>query len=310
MLVVNQEKVVNVNMEKVTHKGTLRIGDMDIPCYVTEDGRRVISGRRTQVALGVADDDTNYQISGKRMVRFLEQKSLKPLFNNISDRSILESIKIIDGKRVIVGYDARLLPHICDVMLKGRRDGVVTGPRQIIITKKCEILLSGFAQVGIIALVDEATGYQEIRDRLALQKILDQYITDEWAKWTKTFPDEFYKELFRLKNIPYPPNPKSLKKPSYVGHWTNDVIYSRLAPGVLNELRKKNPRQPSGSRKRKFHQYLTRDIGHPTLKEHLSNVIFLMKSCTNWNDFKRRLSRAKPKYGDTFEIPFEYGDEK
>ena len=169
--------------------------------------------------------------------------------------------------------------------------------------------MRGFATIGIIALVDKATGYQEVRDRLALQKILEKYITDEWAKWTKTFPDEFYIELFRLKNIPYPPDTRTLKKPSYVGHWINDVVYSRLAPGVLNELRKKNPRQPSGSRKRKFHQYLTRDIGHPALKEHLSNVIFLMKSCTKWEDFKRRLNRARAKYEHTLEILFDYGDE-
>lgn len=132
------------------------------------------------------------------------------------------------------------------------------------IVEQCKILLRGFAEVGITALVDEATGYQEVRDRLALQKILDKYITNEWAKWTKTFPDEFYKELFRLKCVRYPYGDKG-NKPSYVGHWTNDVIYKRLAPGVLRELRENNPRRPSGSRQRKHHQHLTRDYGHPAL---------------------------------------------
>jgi len=92
-------------------------------------------------------------------------------------------------------------------------DAGVLLPTQKHIAQKCKILLRGFATVGIIALVDEATGFQEVRDRIALQKILDKFITDEWAKWTKTFPDEFYKELFRLKDIPYPPT--SMKRPSY-----------------------------------------------------------------------------------------------
>ena len=154
--------------------------------------------------------------------------------------------------------------------------------------------------MGVIALVDEATGYQEVRDRLALQAILDKYITDEWAKWTKTFPDEFYHQLFSLHNIDYPGT--NMKRPSYVGHWTNDVVYSRLAPGVLSELRNRNPRLPSGARARKHFQYLTKDIGHPALKEHLMNVIFLMRSCSTWDDFKRRLNRASPKYGETIDL--------
>jgi hypothetical protein len=105
-----------------------------------------------------------------------------------------------------------------------------------------------------VALIDEATGYQEVRDRNALQVILDKYLTDEWAKWTKTFPDDFYKELFRLKGIEYPP--RSGKKASYVGHWTNDVVYDRLVPGLKEELKKKNPVTGKGHRARKHHQHL------------------------------------------------------
>ena len=170
------------------------------------------------------------------------------------------------------------------------------------IIEACDLVIRGLARVGIIALIDEATGYQEVRDRLALQKILDKYLTDEWAKWTKTFPDDYYKELFRLKGLPYPPT--SSKRPGYIGHWTNDIVYTRLAPGVLRELKKINPRLPSGNRKRKFFQYLTSDWGNPALREHLSHTIFLMKACTVWEDFKRRLDRAAPKYGDTIPMNF------
>jgi hypothetical protein len=159
--------------------------------------------------------------------------------------------------------------------------------------------------VGIIALVDAATGYEEVRDRLALQAILDKYVTDEWAKWTKVFPDDYYRELFRLKSLPYPPGRDSFKRPSYVGHWTNDIVYSRLAPGVLRELKRLNPRLPSGRRRRTFHQHLTRDFGSPELRDHLAQVIFLMKACTDWDDFRRRLNRAAQKYGDTIPLDLE-----
>lgn len=72
--------------------------------------------------------------------------------------------------------------------------------QQAHIAAQADILIRGFATVGIIALVDEVTGYQEIRDRAALHKILDQYLEKEHAKRSKRFPDEFYREIFRLRD--------------------------------------------------------------------------------------------------------------
>ena len=275
----------------------LKIGEIDIPCYVLEDGTRVISGRGMQTALGLG------QRHGALLKSFLSKINLKPFINQELAMALSEPVRFIRpgrGGKLAVGFEATVLADICDALLVARKEGDVLTPKQLVIAAQCEILTRAFAKVGIIALVDEATGYQEVRDRQALQIILDKYLTDEWAKWTRTFPDEFYKELFRLKQIAYPPT--SLNKPSYVGHWTNDIIYSRLAPGVLKELKQLNPRTPSGNRKRKHHQHLTRDYGHPELKELLSNVMFLMKSCINWTDFKYRIDRSKPKYGDTMPL--------
>jgi hypothetical protein len=195
---------------------------------------------------------------------------------------------------------------VCEVYLRLRDAYVADGKeppknyRHII--EACDILMRALAHVGITALVDEATGFQEVRDRQALQKILEKYISDEWAKWTRRFPPEFYKQLFRLKGIPFPPS-EGTKKPSYVGHWTNDIVYSRLAPGVLAKLREVNPRTASGGRARKHHQHLTEDVGAPELQQHLSNVTFLMKTCQTWAEFKERLEVAAPKVGDTMRLP-------
>ena len=211
----------------------------------------------------------------------------------------------LHGGRTAHGYEATLLPGICYVLLDAKKDGALKANQQHL-ADAADILVRGFAHGGIIALVDEATGYQEIRDRIALQKILDKYLTDDWAKWTRTFPDEFYIELFRLKGIPYPPPGKHKNwRPSYVGHWTNDIVYDRLAPGVKKELKRLNPRTERGYRKRKHFQHLTPDYGTPALREHLSNVIFLMRGCKNYQDFDRRLERAAQKHGDTIPLPLE-----
>ncbi|MCL4234413.1 MAG: hypothetical protein KJ042_07835, partial [Deltaproteobacteria bacterium] len=115
--------------------------------------------------------------------------------------------------------------------------------------------------------------------------------------------EEFYKQLFRLRGIPYPPTTKN--KPGYIGHWTNDIVYNRLTPGLLKKLRELNPRTEMGHRARKHHQYFTEDYGVPELKEHIASVIFLMKSCVSWDDFKRRLERSAPKQGDQIRLPLE-----
>ena len=141
---------------------------------------------------------------------------------------------------------------------------------------QCEILVRGLARVGIITLIDEATGYQDARARDALAKILEQFVAKEFRKWVRTFPIEYYRELCRIRNVDFPTG-KSLRLPSYFGHLTNDLIYARLAPGVLSDLRRKNPTVKPGRRKRKLFQWLTEDVGDPRLREHLWKVITLLQ---------------------------------
>ena len=120
------------------------------------------------------------------------------------------------------------------------------------IVAQCEILVRGFAIVGINALVDEATGYQDVRDRQALAEILKKYIDGELYKWTETFPLALYKEMFRLKGWAW----DNGKMPSVVGHYTNDLVYDRLAKGMLEELKRVNPKDAvTGRRKHRNYQF-------------------------------------------------------
>jgi hypothetical protein len=169
--------------------------------------------------------------------------------------------------------------------------------------------MRGLATVGIVALVDEATGYQEVRDRKALEEILSKFIASELLPWAKQFPDEFYVELFRLRGWQHLQSPLTGKRPSVVGHYTNDLIYQRLAPAVLDELKARNP-VVSGRRRHKHHQWLSKDVGHPSLQEHLTKIVVLMKAAPNWTSFYRSVERALPKLGSTIEMPLTYPSEE
>jgi hypothetical protein len=294
---------------KATHKGELAFGDTKIPCAVLDNGKRVLSENGiTNAILGSRSGASKRlkktaQSGGALLPLFLAPSQLNPFIDAAMREGPLVPINYLDGRNLICGYEAEVLPMVCDIWLKAREQGALQS-QQLDKAKKAEILMRALAHVGITALIDEATGYQEIRDRIALQKILARYIRDEWAKWTRRFPTDFYRELFRLKNVPFP-SKEGAQKPSYVGHWTNDIVYSRLAPGLLKKLREVNPKTPSGTRARKHHQHLTEDLGVPELQQHLSNVKFLMKSCQNWDEFKQRLDIAAPKFGDTLSLPLQ-----
>jgi hypothetical protein len=281
---------------KATHKGKLKIGNTEIRCFVLEDERRVLSGREVTKAMGLSG-------RGQGMRRFLDAKSLKPFINRDLEVAINNPVTFLTktGVKPTIGYEATILADLCDAVLLARKEGILS-PNQIHVAEQAEILVRGFARVGIIALVDEATGYEAFRSRKALEKILDEFISKELRKWSKTFPDEFYEEMFRLRNWQY--RPFSVKRPSVVGRYTNDLVYSRLAPSVLEELKHKNPKDSKGRRKHKHFQWLTENVGDPRLREHLASVITLMKASSTWKKFYHLLNRALPQYDTTMMIPF------
>jgi hypothetical protein len=278
---------------KATHGSPdrpLRIGDIEIPCYVLSDGRRVLMQRSLIIALGMSPGGSSH--GGDRMAKFTSQERLRPFISDKLKPGTLSPIEFVTTNGIRgLGYEATILADICDAILDARKHGVLS-QKQMHIGERCEILVRGFARVGIIALVDEATGYQADRARDALAKILEAFVTKELRRYIKTFPAEFYKELFRLRDIPYNGSPK---RPQYIGHLTNDLIYSRLAPGVLDELKRVSPRNDKGKRKAKLFQSLTENVGNPRLLEHLAAVTTLLKVSVTWEQFMLMLDKGLPR---------------
>jgi hypothetical protein len=290
-------------MPEALNDGVIEIGNAKIPCSVLEGEIRVLTQEGFLNAIGRAGKaKAGTGASVDRLPAFLSARNIKPFIS----QELEESTKPIRFKTakgsMAFGYRAELLPQVCEVYLKARDAGKLS-IRQKHIAIQADILMRGLAHVGIIALIDEATGYQYIRARRALDKILDMFIAKELSKWAKIFPDEFYEHLFRLRGWQY--YPMSVKKPAYVGKLTNDIVYMRLAPGVLEQLKKLNPITSTGRRRHKHHQWLTEDIGHPQLREHLASIILLMKVSKNWNTFYRMLQQGLPRKAQTIEMYLE-----
>jgi hypothetical protein len=299
----------SVDIPRATHDGPLRIGDREIFAAVLPNGKRLISQGTFLQAIGRSRNPkagTGGLTTVESVPFFLQAERLQPFISeDLIEATTPIIFRIKSGQRS-VGYDARLLPLVCEVYLKFRdhclaETGEIPAQYDHII-QACDALMRGLATVGIIALVDEATGYQDLRDRQALQAILDQYLRKEFAAWAKQFPDEFYREIFRLRNWTW--RGMKVNRPQVVAKYTDDLVYARLAPGILDELRKKNPKNDKGYRKTRHHQWLTESIGHPALAQHIFAVIAFMRSADDWADFKRRLDVALPKQGNNMQFAF------
>ena len=287
----------------ITHDGELDLNGLKIPCYVLDDGRRILSGRGMQVALKMVDEEDSKQTAGTRLTRHLNQKSLNSFIFNGKDPDHFDPITCYKGDSKINGYEATVLADLCDAFLEARKH-IKLSARQTIIAEQCEILMRAFARVGIIALVDEATGYQYEREKDELQQILKAYISEELLIWQKRFPDTFYKELFRLNGWDFTVSGIK-KRPSVIGKWTNSLVYEQLPKGVLEELRTATPKSDSGNYTARFHQSLTYDIGHPHLQNQISTIITLFRLSDNMRHMWQQFNKLNTRKSGQLEFNFD-----
>lgn len=272
------------------HHGELRIGGRSFQCAVLADGTRIIN--QSTMAIAFDRQGGARRGAGSRGLPLISAMNLQT-FVSLELRTLAEQpIRYTGpGSRKNLGYAAEIVPMICEVYLEAREAGALR-KNQLPIAQAAEVLARGLARVGIVALVDEATGYQETRARNELQLILETYVASELRPWIKMFPDDFFKEIYRLQGWEY--RPGTSKRTPYVGILVNKYIYNELPPGVLSELQRLNPRQASGHRRAKHHQLLTEHTGNVHLDRQISTVTTLMRIARNKAEFEDLFERAFP----------------
>jgi hypothetical protein len=294
----------------VIHKaialGILKLGN--IPCAVLDDAEntRVLTQSGLLTAIGRFPNPKSASNSDlAELPAFLRARNLKPF---ISSNLIRSSTPIIfeterrggAGGSHALGYRAQILPQVCWVYAEAQMARKLF-PGQRHIAEACKVLLKGLTNVAIDALVDEATGFQGIRAKNALIKLLEKYVSKEAFPWIKTFDDEFYKEMFRIHGYAY--DPSSVKRPMIFAKRTED-IYNRLAPGVRAELQNVVKRGRSGRPSEKLFQHLTPEA-RQHLEAHLAGVKVIIRASTSTREYERLLDRVYPRFGDTLPLPFD-----
>lgn len=299
------------SMPRAIAEGTLIIGSLRIPCAVLDDAAntRVLTQEGFLTAIGRAGKAKGGEgASVDGLPAFLRAANLNPFISSdlIESTTPIEFVPLrgpgYQGKAY--GYKAALLPGVCWVY----QDALVAQkllPSQKHIGEACRFFLKALTNHAIDDLVDMATGFEDMRQRRAIEKIIEKYVEKSAQPWVRMFDIIFYKHIYRLNGWPF--DPENTARPGVVGKWTND-IYDRLAPGVREALHGKVKRNAKGRPTQKLTQYLTPEEGKPQLEKLLEGVILLMRMSLTWDQFKVKLDEFYPAFNKTMQLPFESGN--
>ena len=294
------------SLPKASHEGELNIGGWVIPCYVLEDETRLMSQRGFMEIIGMKGRKN----IGHRIANLIDnpaaksQKIKKLVLDTQSPRKFLTPNNVVAH-----GYDGQLLIDYCKTLIELRRIKALPdyAMEYAGVAEKFVLALAG---VAIAAIIDEATGYQYVRDKKALEILLDRYLLKEFSAWAKRFPDDFYHEVLRLKG-------KRLenihKRPGWLGKVTNDLVYERIEVGLLEELRLRNPYDSDKKRRKGYHHcLLTDDLGVPALAQHLHTVIKVMSGFRDgeWTRFHEFLGLILPKKDSSVQLLLDLSEHK
>jgi hypothetical protein len=233
------------------------------------------------------------------MPKTLREKLDNPIVFKYIDTESRNAEKAIG--RTVRGYDTSTFVEVLKVLMDARRTNKLA-PTQMFLADRAEAMLLSLANTTLDSIVYQETGFWKAIEGQRISEILEKYLQDHPRKWAKTFPDDFWSKLIRVKGYP---SYFALKRPSFVGHWVNDIVYDRLAPGIKEKLNEVNPRLVSGRRKNTHHQHTTKDHGLPELKAHLIKVMAYMDAAADDGQFVKMLNRGTPKFGKTYEMPLD-----
>jgi hypothetical protein len=256
-------------------RGQIDMGGNPIDVYVLDTGDRVISMRGAVKAITGQD--------AGNLVEYLSVQSLKDHINK--DLILVETLEFhIPGTQFRGrGVTAEQFEEILTGYVRALHAGALTTARQREIATMCAILSTAFLKIGIIAQIDEATGYQYVRAEDALQVKLRAFVAEELREWEKTFPDDLWEQFGRLTHW----KGSLSQRPKWWGHLVLELIYNALDPDIAKYLKENKPKPVHG---KNYHQWMTQDIGLKALISHIYEIIGIAKTCTDMRELRDKVA--------------------
>ncbi len=282
----------------------LNLGEISLECYVGKN-----ENNEAITLLARNDVQKLFFLDSKRGTA-LEELFGKVIFRSLITQDVLNSIKYpLYGKRGKGGgmktalIPAEILPKLCTAITRINREKssdykILPDPKlSLLLVKQTEILVESLAEIGIKALIYEVTGYEKRINEW--QEVIKKNIADALRPWLKLFPEEFYKQIYRLYSWEW--DHYSLEKinhPQCVSWITND-LYKRLPAGsvILEELKDRAIKSKNGGYKHRLHQNLT-DYGREQMKYVLGKAELIFEQTADsggdMNEAMARLNERIP----------------
>ena len=286
-------------------QGSLPIGDVTIDVYVLADRRRLIHKRGMARALGMKSEGGN---------AFMKTISRRGLGSAVSPELWEKILNPIEFKPLAGdpahGYQAETFIDVCNAIIDAHKLGRLA-PSQVFLGIQAEIIVRSAAKLGIIGLIDEATGFIEDKRKEEYRELWVSFLRDEFRQWEEAeFPNELFNLMYKLYGLKrFQPN--STKHPRFFSKFLRKYVYQPLANSngaILEELELKNPVVYSnGGRRYKLFQFLSDEIGMPALRQHIWKTVGIALSVSSKEQFDRAFYNAFPaarplKPGDTLDL--------
>lgn len=287
-----QHQLVQPESPFAKHKGELSLGESSVECYVLDDKTRVISLRATVKA-----------IAGVETSKLSDYIGIIPLKEFIDKDSVMGGtieFTVPGNPQKGVGIKAEVFLEICQAFVSAASFDRLVTEKQKENARRCAVLLSSCAKIGLIALIDEATGYQRERQEDELQVKLRAFIAEELRDWEKTFPDELWEEFGRLTQW----RGSIHSRPKWWGKLVLELIYDALDPDIAQHLKEHKPPPKHGNN---YHQWMTEDVGLKTLIGHIHQVIGIAKTCTTMSELRDKIAHFYNK--EPYQLGFNFEEQ-
>lgn len=262
---------------KVVASGVLEIFN-EIPCYVLDDGQRIFRlSNLTKALRGKEHGKFGNYLAASNIQKYLPER-LIPLNDELHDRVPQGVVSFYLNDKLEKGYNSEDFMDVCIAFIEAGYYGDLTDVQKEISINANKYIMA-CAKVGITALIDEATGYQNLREDNALQLKLKFFLSDQLRDWEKTFPDELWRQFGRLTNW----KGSIHSRPQYWGKLVNELIYECLDEDLAKYLKENKPMMPSNT---KYHQWLNENYGVRALTEHIWQIIGMARGCENIHELK------------------------
>jgi hypothetical protein len=277
-----------------THKGNFKDDfGIDVDCYVLNDESKtaVISQRGMGETLGLGS-------SGSRLPRFVSGKAIS-LYVGPELREKLEKPVIFQAQvggpetlSQVHGYDVTILIDLCKAIIQAESDKKLV-PHQRSLARQAHVIVNACAKYGIQDLVYKLAGYSATREEAVAAFKL--YVQSEARDYEREFPNQLYKEWYRLYNLQEPERGKTWK----FKHLTVNHVWYPLARshGRILELTRAQ-KAASQDRRKKLHQFLS-GIGVKALRTHLGRLLGIAETSELLDDYERHVRRI---FGDQLEF--------